>query len=228
MVRKTAQEKLDSLYPQTTRAGSEELDPRYTPKTVKQAVNHIAGAKKPPKEARATWAQRCALSEKIKPLYTKPITPVPATADGSKWSPERDEHLFAFLMQGGIIRVWLDLAGLTYSDIHRRKQKDPTFAAKYDEARSLGMDALADEALLIASSPMETEEVAETTLADGGKVVVRKKGDNTYARKLAFYSRVELLKKWAPERYGEKISVDVTDKRAAAILAARRKLQGLD
>lgn len=228
MVRKTAQEKLDSLYPQNKRAGSEVLDPRYTPKTVEQAVNHIAGAKRPPKEARATWEQRCALSEKIKPLYTKPITPVPATADGSKWSPERDEHLFAFLMQGGIIRVWLDLAGLTYSDIHRRKQKDPTFAAKYDEARSLGMDALADEALLIASSPMETEEVAETTLADGGKVVVRKKGDNTYARKLAFYSRVELLKKWAPERYGEKISVDVTDKRAAAILAARRKLQGLD
>ena len=90
------------------------------------------------------------------------------------------------------------------------------------------MDALADEALLIASTPMDTEEVAETTLADGGKVVVRKKGDNTYARKLAFYSRVELLKKWAPDRYGEKISVDVTDKRAAAILAARRKLQGLD
>ena len=215
MVRKTAQEKLEALYPQG------KPDPRYTPKTVEQAVNHIAGAKKPPKNSRATWEQRCALSEKVKPLYTKPVTSVPEV-------PERDEHLFDFLMQGGIIRVWLDMAGLTYSDINRRKKKDPTFAAKYDEARSLGMDALADEALLIASTPMDTEEVAETTLADGGKVVVRKKGDNTYARKLAFYSRVELLKKWAPDRYGEKISVDVTDKRAAAILAARRKLQGLD
>lgn len=222
MVRKTAQEKLEALYPQG------KPDPRYAPKTVEQAVNHIAGAKKPPKNNRATWEQRCALSEKVKPLYTKPVTPVPEVPDGTKWSPERDEHLFAFLMQGGIIRVWLDLAGLTYSDINRRKKKDPAFAAKYDEARSLGMDALADEALLIASTPMDTEEVAETTLADGGKVVVRKKGDNTYARKLAFYSRVELLKKWAPDRYGEKISVDVTDKRAAAILAARRKLQGLD
>lgn len=228
MGRKTAQEKLETLYPQNKRAGCEEPDPRYTPKTVEQAVNHIAGAKKPPKGSRATWEQRCALSEKVKPLYTKPITSVPGVPVGFKWSPERDEHLFDFLMQGGIIRVWLDMAGLTYSDINRRKKKDPAFAAKYDEARSLGMDALADEALLIASTPMDTEEVAETTLADGGKVVVRKKGDNTYARKLAFYSRVELLKKWAPDRYGEKISVDVTDKRAAAILAARRKLQGLD
>lgn len=228
MGRKTAQEKLETLYPQKKRAGCEEPDPRYTPKTVEQAVNHIAGARKPPKGSRATWEQRCALSEKVKPLYTKPVTPVPEVPAGFKWSPERDEHLFDFLMQGGIIRVWLDMASLTYSDINRRKKKDPAFAAKYDEARSLGMDALADEALLIASTPMDTEEVAETTLADGGKVVVRKKGDNTYARKLAFYSRVELLKKWAPDRYGEKISVDVTDKRAAAILAARRKLQGLD
>lgn len=228
MGRKTAQEKLETLYPQKKRAGCEEPDSRYTPKTVEQAVNHIAGAKKPPKSSRDTWERRCALSEKVKPLYTKPVTSVPEVPVGLKWSAERDEHLFDFLMQGGIIRVWLDMAGLTYSDINRRKKKDPAFAAKYDEARSLGMDALADEALLIASTPMETEEVAETTLADGGKVVVRKKGDNTYARKLAFYSRVELLKKWAPDRYGEKISVDVTDKRAAAILAARRKLQGLD
>ena len=169
MVRKTAQEKLEALYPQG------KPDPRYTPKTVEQAVNHIAGAKKPPKNSRATWEQRCALSEKVKPLYTKPVTSVPEVPVGFKWSAERDEHLFDFLMQGGIIRVWLDMAGLTYSDINRRKKKDPTFAAKYDEARSLGMDALADEALLIASTPMDTEEVAETTLADGGKVVVRKK-----------------------------------------------------
>lgn len=52
MVRKTAQEKLEALYPQG------KPDPRYTPKTVEQAVNHIAGAKKPPKNSRATWEQR--------------------------------------------------------------------------------------------------------------------------------------------------------------------------
>ena len=120
------------------------------------------------------------------------------------------------------------MAGLTYSDIYSRKKRDPAFAARYDEARAAGMDAIADEALLIASTPTVTEEVAETILSDGKTVTVKKRGDNTYARKLAFYARFELLKKWAPERYGEKISVDVTDKRAAGILAARRRLQGLD
>ena len=151
------------------------------------------------------------MSEAIAPLYTKPTTEVPPAIVGGKWSPEREEHLFAFLTQGGIIRVWLNMAGLSYNDIYHRRKKDPSFAARYDEARAVGM-----------------EEVAETELADGKRVVVRKRGDNTYARKLAFYARVELLKKWAPERYGDKISVDVTDKRAAGILAARRRLQGLD
>lgn len=220
MARSKGQEVIDRLY--------SEPDPRYTPKTEKQAVNHILGAKKPPKKTRETHEQRQHISEKVAPLYTRPITPVPEAPEGEKWSPERDEHLFAFLVQGGIIRVWLDSAGLTYNDIHKRKKKDAAFAAKYEEARSLGMDALADEALLIASSPMCCEEVAETTLATGEKVVVRKKGDNSYARKLAFYARVELLKRWAPDRYGDKISMDVTDKRAAGILAARRRLQGLD
>ncbi len=222
MAQKTAQETLERLYP------TKKPDPRYTPKTVKQAVNHIAGAKKPPKAKRATWEQKVHMSEAIAPLFTKPITEVPPAIVGEKWSPEREEHLFAFLMQGGIIRVWLNMAGLSYNDIYHRRKKDPSFAARYDEARAVGMDALADEALLIASSPITCEEVAETELADGKRVVVRKRGDNTYARKLAFYARVELLKKWAPERYGDKISVDVTDKRAAGILAARRRLQGLD
>mgnify|MGYP001121606294 CR=1 FL=1 len=51
MARKKAQETLERLYPKKP-------DPRYTPKTVKQAVNHIAGAKKPPKAKRATWEQK--------------------------------------------------------------------------------------------------------------------------------------------------------------------------
>lgn len=202
---------------------------RFTARSAEEAARYAAGRKKPQKKDRATYEQRKHMSEEIAPLYTRPAEPVPPPASShEKWSPERDEHLFAFLTQGGIIRVWLDMAGLTYSDIYARKKRDSAFAAKYDEARSLGMDAIADEALLIASTPAVTEEVAETTLSDGKTITVKKRGDNTYARKLAFYARFELLKKWAPERYGEKISVDVTDKRAAGILAARRRLQGLD
>ena len=220
MARKNAQETLEALYPKS--------EDRFTPRSPEEAVRYVAGAKKPPKKNRESYEQRRHMSEAIAPLYTKPVGEVPPADAGSKWSEARDEHLFAFLIQGGIIRVWLDLAGLTYNDIYQRKKKDQAFSARYEEARSQGMDALADEALVIASTPMACEEVAETVLSDGKTVTVRKKGDNTYARKLAFYARVELLKKWAPERYGEKLSVDVNDKRAAGILAARRRLQGLE
>lgn len=206
------------------KADSPELDPRYTPKTVKQAVNHVAGAKKPPKKQRQTWDQRKAMMEKVRPLYEKPTGEVPPADPGSKWSEARDEHFLGFVSQGGILRVWLREAGLTYQDVDRRKSKDPEFAKRYEQARALGMDALAEEALEIASTPYYSKEVAETTLADGEKVVVRKSGDNVYARKLAVYARLDILKKWAPDKYGDKVSLDITDKRAAMILAARKRI----
>lgn len=194
----------------------------------RRRLRAILAGKKPPKELRATYMQRLQMAEDVMPLYTRPMTPIPEVEAGQKWSPERDAHLFDYLGQGGILRIWLKEASLTYRDIAARKKKDADFAAKFEEAMSIGADALADEAILIASVPMDGESSIETVLADGSKVVVKKRGDNTYARKLAVHARLEILKKRAPEKYGDKISVDVNDKRAQGILAARQRLQALD
>ena len=105
----------------------------------------------------------------------------------------------------------------------------PGWRERYDRAREESYDAIAEEALLLASDPVEMEEVYENYDAQGNLVNrAVKKGDATYARKLAVQTRLELLKKWAPDRYGEKVTVKTDVSLSARILAARRRVSGED
>ena len=59
-----------------------------------------------------------------------------------------------------------------------------------------------------------------------GNVISRavKRFDAVYARKLAFQARLQLLAKWAPNKYGEKPVIDTNESRASKILEARRRI----
>lgn len=194
-------------------------------KTAGGAAQRFSMLKRPLKEKRAEYRDRVALAEAAKPLYTRAVGEIPPADKGTVWSKARIEHLLNFLMAGGMASRWLRAAGISEGTLYAFKRRDPAFAEAYNQARSVGMDALAEEALELASTPYVAEEVAETTLANGDKVTLRKSGDNVYARKLAVWTRLELLKKWAPDRYGDKVTMDVSDTRAAKILEARKRLQ---
>lgn len=67
--------------------------------------------------------------------------------------------------------------------IRQMRYKDKTFHEDYMVAREIGMDALADEALHIADTPsFHKEDVKHRTLQVN--------------------TRIQLLAKWAPHRYG--------------------------
>ena len=95
------------------------------------------------------------------------------------------------------------------------------FAAQYARAKETGLDQLAEECLQIADSPLIGEEVISR--ADGG--VETRRGDMLGHRRLQIETRLKLLAKLAPKKYGDlqKIEhsggVDI----AATILAARRR-----
>ena len=95
----------------------------------------------------------------------------------------------------------------------------------YRAAVKEGYDAIAEDALTIASTPVNVEEVTEAYDKDGnltGRYV--KKGDNVLSRKLAYQARMELLSKWNPEKYGNKVEVKTTGDMATAIAGARKRL----
>jgi hypothetical protein len=81
------------------------------------------------------------------------------------------------------------------------KKAHPSFSADFASARDEGYDALAAECLDIADTPIEGEETV--TKADGGIEV--RKGDMLGHRKLQIETRLKLLAKWDPRRYGDKV-----------------------
>lgn len=79
------------------------------------------------------------------------------------------------------------------------------FSANFVRARDDGFDALAAECLRISNTP-ETG-VETVTRADG--VVETREGDMLGHRKLQIETRLKLLAKWDPKRYGERQQLDL-------------------
>lgn len=84
---------------------------------------------------------------------------------------------------------------------------DANFAASIARARISGFDAIAAECLEIADTPLEG---VETTTKPNGDIE-EKRGDMLGHRKLQIETRLKLLAKWDPKRYGEKLAVGGAD-----------------
>lgn len=82
---------------------------------------------------------------------------------------------------------------------------DKALDIAHARARADGFDAIAESALMIANTPIEGEE---TTTKANGDVEVRR-GDMLGHRKLQIETRLKLLAKWDPKRYGDKLDMTV-------------------
>lgn len=143
-------------------------------------------------------------------------------------SDELMAALCAYLEQGGTRYRFAVALGISAGALYVWAKK-PRYAADVTAAIDRGCDALADKALIIATEPVEMEDVYESY--DGAGNLQRrdvKRGDAAYARKLAVTGIMNLLAKWAPERYGEKPQTKTTESMAQRILAARRRVSPQD
>lgn len=102
------------------------------------------------------------------------------------------------------------------------------FAARFARAREQGYDRIAADCLRISNEPLTGEEVTETP--DG---VTIKRGDMLGHRKLQIETRLKLLAKWDPKRYGDQpaqtnvnvgvVVASLTEEKRAKIMALRRQ-----
>lgn len=79
-------------------------------------------------------------------------------------------------------------------------ENDADFSARFTRAREIGADAIAQEALAIADTPIEGVRT-EIGGKDGPKEV---REDMLGHRKLQVETRLKLLAKWFPQKYGDK------------------------
>ena len=79
---------------------------------------------------------------------------------------------------------------------------DKELAARYKKAREVGYDAIAEECLNIADD-------------DSGDSAGRVSTDRS---KLKVWARLQLLSKWAPQKYGDKVLAEVAGKNGSPVL----------
>lgn len=81
-------------------------------------------------------------------------------------------------------------------------ERDEALTARFARARIAGFDHIAAEALRIADTPVEGTSTKET---DSG--IETRREDMLGHRKLQVETRLKLLAKWDPKRYGDKLQV---------------------
>lgn len=86
------------------------------------------------------------------------------------------------------------------------RENDTEFDALIARAREMGFDAIAEDALLIANTPCEG---VKTELSAQGKKEIRE--DMLGHRKLQIETRLKLLAKWSPKKYGDRVDHTSSD-----------------
>jgi hypothetical protein len=79
------------------------------------------------------------------------------------------------------------------------------FGARFAQARELGFDWIAAECLEIANTPIDG--IRTKTGKDGVEIT---REDMLGHRKLQIETRLKLLAKWCPKRYGDRLDVNAT------------------
>lgn len=85
------------------------------------------------------------------------------------------------------------------STVYDWMNADPSLSQRFARAREDGFDAIARQALEIADMPPAYTTGEGTARIDAGDV---------QNRKLQIETRLKLLAKWDPKRYGDKVQVD--------------------
>ncbi|HEX7260758.1 MAG TPA: hypothetical protein VF258_03000 [Luteolibacter sp.] len=124
----------------------------------------------------------------------------------SKRTPEIIERILAGLSRGTPLSILCepdDMPGIT--TVWEWQKSDTALSESIARAREAGFDRIAQDALAIADTPVEGIERTDTP--DGPRI---KRGDMLGHRRLQVETRLKLLAKWDPKRYGDKITQEIS------------------
>jgi hypothetical protein len=146
----------------------------------------------------------------------EPTTPK-KTGRPSKYDPEIAREMCELLSEGVPLREICrsDPKFPAWRTVYDWMKKDADLSTAIACARDMGYDAMAEDCLLIADTPMLGEEISESESPDGEdaegntvmkKTVTIKKVDMLGHRKLQIETRLKLLAKFNPKKYGDRIT----------------------
>ena len=129
------------------------------------------------------------------------------TGRPSTYNPDIAQQMCEQLSEGIPLREICRQEGFpAWRTVYDWMAKDPDLAAAIAHGRDLGYDAIAEDCLKIADTPMLGEEVTESEDDEGVKRVTIKKVDMLGHRKLQIETRLKLLAKFNPKKYGDRVT----------------------
>lgn len=142
----------------------------------------------------------------------------------STFSQEVADRICERIGEGEPLRVICREDGMpAWRTVYLWMETFPDFAAHIASARARGYDAIASECLDIADDA-RNDFMTRAAKEEGGEAGKVLDAEHVQRSKLRVETRLKLLAKWDPKRYGERIDVkveDVTDR--ASILRKKRE-----
>ena len=128
----------------------------------------------------------------------------------TKRTPEVETRIIEGLCDGIPLRELCRQDGMpNWRTVYDWIAEDAELAARIAHARELGFDAIAEDILDIADDG--TNDWVERKRNDGSTAVVID-SEHVQRSKLRIETRLKLLAKWAPKKYGDKQIVDIGNK----------------
>lgn len=130
------------------------------------------------------------------------------------------DKICEWISEGKTLRDYCRQPGCpSFSKVYTWMENDAAFAARFARARDTGHDVIAQECLAIADTPVEGKRIKKTE--DGMEVVIE---DALGHRKLQIETRLKLLAKWNPKKYGDKTIHTGDEDNPIAIAEITRKV----
>lgn len=130
-------------------------------------------------------------------------------------SPEVETRIIEGLCDGVPLRELCRQEGMpSWRAVYDWIAADADFASRIAHARDLGYDAIAEDILDIADDG--TNDYVQRKRQDGSTDTVID-SEHVQRSKLRIETRLKLLAKWNPKKYGEKQTVDVGNKEGEAL-----------
>ena len=117
---------------------------------------------------------------------------------------DKAESVLDWIAEGKTLRSWCRKKGNPwYPTVYDWEKKDSEFALRIARAREIGERVIADECLDIADHPKRGRVITEKP--DGTKEV--RIEDMLGHRKFQVDTRLKLLAKWNPRKYGDQVNL---------------------
>ena len=141
-------------------------------------------------------------------------------------TPEIDERILADIAKGIPLAEICRSIGIDRTIVYDWRKIDEVFDQRFARAREIGFDAIAEEALEIADDGTNDWRKRNSSDEEGVDLLNH---EHVQRSKLRIETRLKLLAKWDPKRYGEMIKHGNADGSnidlASTLIAARERAQ---